>query len=155
MLRIEFIHACCLTRDEGEQSHANNISPARRSRDCMLANIDGIAGVGVKHGLVLLAMLSQVSFVDYDLDPDHISGVLNYDPPEDLSVAPRQRLRARVRIQLVLILALGSLSARNGRSAPSPALHAKPHSLGGNSGDTLRAVLGSCSGSTDATASVA
>ncbi|CAE7361726.1 unnamed protein product [Symbiodinium microadriaticum] len=27
-----------------------------------------------------------VSFVDYDLDADHIAGVLNYDPPEDLSV---------------------------------------------------------------------
>ena len=31
----------------------------------------------------------EVSFVDYDLDEDHIAGVLNYDPPEDVSVAAR------------------------------------------------------------------
>ncbi|CAE7799958.1 unnamed protein product [Symbiodinium sp. CCMP2456] len=29
--------------------------------------------------------VTNVSFVDYDLDADHIAGVLNYDPPEDLS----------------------------------------------------------------------
>ncbi|CAJ1374349.1 unnamed protein product, partial [Effrenium voratum] len=28
----------------------------------------------------------QVTFVDYDLDKDHIAGVLIYDPPEDTSV---------------------------------------------------------------------
>ncbi|CAK9114849.1 unnamed protein product [Durusdinium trenchii] len=30
--------------------------------------------------------VSNVSFVDYDLDDDHIAGVLTYDPPEDTSV---------------------------------------------------------------------
>lgn len=58
----------------------------------LIDNAVNVSNVAFKSSGVFLCFLrvlgrrSEVSFVDYDLDVQHIAGELTYDPPEDTSV---------------------------------------------------------------------